>query len=556
MGIFDFFKKKTQAQKPAVNEQAPKQPDAPAVKQTQPPIAEETSSVQTEAQTASVQSAQEQFDKEKAVQSLRKMLLDFLTDQEEPSLTMEMGQLLWQDAASGFPESGFHWDGAWFKLDLATKQLWADVSTYPDQFGACRESAVSISAPWFNQIAKQYQFWWVYQALETEEDWDQVYDEALKTAIAATEEKIKARDQKELQQHALQIRADQSPDMNLLELTLVLSQRYATRKVRLTNENGQYHLQYNRIPSMSSGYQFESSVLQPHECSWLEMQVEYAVNNPDHSSWQSLPGGDYMDISIRYKDGKAVVMEHTAPLQKYSDLLNTLGDLARYGSKPVKEAAKEAEDEAQKQDAALRMAQVNAIIEEAARKAEEAYAAMERKYQEYLENEGKLPAGFSVPYERLYPSGIIINHTPFKAYLDEIRGRVDALHDRSGISDWLHLDSSVEINAAAASICDWFTRYRQMKRSRSDHKGFHRFSCTMGERIMIVLEDGDLFKRMTRESLQMCQAADIGFCTVLSEGRMFDLIEQKEKELTYDTYPNYHDETYGDWRFTDCENAR
>ena len=30
----------------------------------------------------------------------------------------------------------------------------------------------------------------------------------------------------------------------------------------------------------------------------------------------------------------------------------------------------------------------------------------------------------------------------------------------------------------------------------------------------------------------------------------FSKQEQKEKEITYVTYPNYHDETYADWSFT------
>ena len=45
------------------------------------------------------------------------------------------------------------------------------------------------------------------------------------------------------------------------------------------------------------------------------------------------------------------------------------------------------------------------------------------------------------------------------------------------------------------------------------------------------------------------KAEEISFCTVLSDCKLYDLIEQKEKEITYVTYPNYHDETYANWSF-------
>ena len=42
-----------------------------------------------------------------------------------------------------------------------------------------------------------------------------------------------------------------------------------------------------------------------------------------------------------------------------------------------------------------------------------------------------------------------MHETPFEAYLNKIWDRVDSLHDKTGISDWLYLDESVDINAAA-----------------------------------------------------------------------------------------------------------
>ena len=68
-------------------------------------------------------------------------------------------------------------------------------------------------------------------------------------------------------------------------------------------------------------------------------------------------------------------------------------------------------------------------------------------------------------------------------------------------------------------------------------------------KIMIVIDDRGRFADITEESLQKCKAEEISFCTVLSDCKLYDLIEKKEKEITYVTYPNYHDETYADWSF-------
>lgn len=184
-----------------------------------------------------------------------------------------------------------------------------------------------------------------------------------------------------------------------------------------------------------------------------------------------------------------------------------------------------------------------------------ARAEIEKTFQDFMEGEGRLPAGFSERYHRTAPSGFVLHDTPFEAYLDKIRDLVDALHDRTGISDWLYLDESVEINAAAVAISDWAKRHREMnvllrEKSRAGNTSVAvpvSNSCT--GKIMIVIDDRGRFADITEESLQKCKAEGISFCTVLSDCKLYDLIEQTEKEITYVTYPNYHDEIYADWSF-------
>ena len=77
---------------------------------------------------------------------------------------------------------------------------------------------------------------------------------------------------------------------------------------------------------------------------------------------------------------------------------------------------------------------------------------------------------------------------------------------------------------------------------------FFPTSLYCGGKIMIVVDDASVLDSITEESAAKCKNLDmISFCTVLSENTLYDLFEQKEKKISYVTYPNYHDETYANW---------
>ncbi len=147
----------------------------------------------------------------------------------------------------------------------------------------------------------------------------------------------------------------------------------------------------------------------------------------------------------------------------------------------------------------------------------------------------QLPLGFSEKYNMVLLNGYKYSGTPFEAYLDDIRECVGSLYDRSGISEWLYLDDSVEINAAVSAICSWVKQYRG------------RFGYS-DAKIMIVIDDRQRFDSMSEKSIQNCKTADISFCTIISDHRLYDLIEQKDKWLTYEFQPNYHDDINAYWR--------
>ena len=118
-----------------------------------------------------------------AVAFLRAQIIEKVTN--HPTVKYELSGLLWQEAAKCFPKSGFQWDGAWFKLDLQTGKLLAEVSTYPNQFGACYSDSFSLSASEFNSIAKQFNMSKELQAFASEEDWAKLFDDSLKSVVSS-----------------------------------------------------------------------------------------------------------------------------------------------------------------------------------------------------------------------------------------------------------------------------------------------------------------------------------------------------------------------------------
>ena len=184
-----------------------------------------------------------------------------------------------------------------------------------------------------------------------------------------------------------------------------------------------------------------------------------------------------------------------------------------------------------------------------------ARAEIRALYQEFLENEGKLPRFFSDPYFSALPGRLAIRRTPFESYLDTIRKQVDRLRDQSGISDWIHLDDAGDLSAAAEAIAAWAARHREMT-------DLLRQKCRIGNttimlpvfpsctgKVMVVADDSSASEALTPEILALCRQADIAFCTLLSDRSFYDWTDQKTKEIAYTTYPNYHDETHAEWYF-------
>lgn len=137
-----------------------------------------------------------------------------------------------------------------------------------------------------------------------------------------------------------------------------------------------------------------------------------------------------------------------------------------------------------------------------------AQAEMKKIYQEFLDGDGRLPEGFSEKYNETIQSGYILQKTPFEEYLGEIGITIDALHDSTGISDWIYFDGRIEINAAIEMITDWARRHREMNTHLRKRKvGFRVLSLYCEHKIMVVMENGDAFRNVTEKSFPTSQTS-------------------------------------------------
>lgn len=261
-----------------------------------------------------------------AVETLRDRIIAQIT--KDPSVSYQLDGLLWGDAASCFPH-GTQWDGAFFELDLIRKKLGARVSRYPDQFGYAPESYISLSASEFHRIAQQYQFSSVLQAFQSDEDWAMLFDESLDAAIASARSTLQKQEEErqnaERKKYAIKIPIELtalSPKMNVMTTYIGVDQRYGSRSIQLTNKNGKYQIRAGCY----------SRTLSAVEAVWFEKQLENTINNPDNSTWQSLPGGDQMTVEIKRKGYNDILLRSVKPRTKYTNFKHALEYLAQYGS--------------------------------------------------------------------------------------------------------------------------------------------------------------------------------------------------------------------------------
>lgn len=169
--------------------------------------------------------------------------------------------------------------------------------------------------------------------------------------------------------------------------------------------------------------------------------------------------------------------------------------------------------------------------------------AAKEHYRRFLEGEGKLPEGFSTPYNESFDNGFVLLGSPFDAYFSKMRKHegVDKVYDHSGISDWLYYDGEAD-EAAVLAIASW----AKLHREQDQH-----FYCR--HQVAVVVADHVPLEEAAAKHADVCREAEVFFCKLTSDHSLYDMTEQSEKAIEYITYPNYHDETYADWSFCKVE---
>lgn len=292
----------------------------------------------TDASQVAREYIQSDIQKEDAIRILRERMINEI--RQTPATVYTLSSLLWKDAADCFSTNrGFSWDGVWFKLDLITRKLFADASTYPNQYGAYREERYSLTAFEFHQKALAFSMSAELRLMETDADWQELFDDELQAAIeeaqTALEKQQEARKQAEQTANAVVIPhefAKMKPTMEFEEIELELSQRYGESRVCLSKTAQKYMVEYQYSARYTAQSNRSQRKLSSSEAAWLERQVWDCVHNPDESTWQSLPGGDRMSVRICTQDKAIVQIRDGMPLKKYIELKHVFEKLSNYGS--------------------------------------------------------------------------------------------------------------------------------------------------------------------------------------------------------------------------------
>lgn len=272
-----------------------------------------------------------QTTKAEAIESLRRKIFNVVTINK--STEFKLASLLWSAVANCFPWAR-NCDGAWFKLDLVTKELFVELSSY-DQFGGCNK--VPLTTEKFHEIAKKYNFSEELILMNEKKDWEELFDSDLTAAISNAQDFLRREQAQALYEerlkHGIVISDDlknQKPRMDLFKVRIALYQRYGDRCVEIVQSNGRYHF---------TTLHGDEKYLSSQEAVWLEKQVNDTLLNPDNSTWQSLYGSDSMYVEI-VNQGKGYKMSGGLPKRKYSDLQHLLHKLELYGLQPEKKEEK------------------------------------------------------------------------------------------------------------------------------------------------------------------------------------------------------------------------
>ncbi len=265
--------------------------------------------------------------KQETMHKFRSNIIELLA--KYPVKKYPLVRLLWDDAAACFPGGPFRWDLAEFYLDLESHKLSAYTTMYPNQFGASPEHWFDLTPAEFHAIAVARDFGPRLRQMETEQDWESLFDDELNAAVSAALAKIREEERLKMAVPIPKSFSDVTPKMNIIHIMLKQYTENWSNAVELTRENGSYALSSQDVhinPILNSN---DVRTASPAESVWIEEQVMSAVTAPDRPTSHS---GAKMDLILeteQYREAK----EHVISLEQYKNLLYDLQKLTRWGSK-------------------------------------------------------------------------------------------------------------------------------------------------------------------------------------------------------------------------------
>lgn len=246
-----------------------------------------------------------------------------------------LASYVWEEAdkiVSGGPQGG--WDGVGFCVDVRTGRLWMDCSKYPNQFGYAPSEEITISAEQFHDYAVRNGMSSALQRMRNQNDWDNVLNsKAVKDKIAEIQKKDEIKRKESEEAFAIKVPRDSlegEPSMDY-SVRIYLQQRYGSSSVSLASTGNEYRLQTST----------KERILNRDETVWIENEIKKVLANGSRTTWQSLPGGDSMIISIYKGDVKRESIDGGKPLKKYVDFMFLLEKLVDYGSRIIDDAEKD-----------------------------------------------------------------------------------------------------------------------------------------------------------------------------------------------------------------------
>ncbi len=155
--------------------------------------------------------------------------------------------------------------GMRFWLDLSSRRLYAEVTTYPNALGAYRQDVLDLTPIQFYEIAQKCNFREELQVFKTQEDWDDLFNNTLKDAVSEAMARKQEAERKEKERLASvnavgipERSANLQPKLNIVSVHLDLDQLYGRSIIHVSMKDDSYLIEHQFQSKINSSTHFAS----------------------------------------------------------------------------------------------------------------------------------------------------------------------------------------------------------------------------------------------------------------------------------------------------------